>query len=82
MFIFWYICQNIWSSKVFTLYQFLMADPVCWVNFYILVAIAIMKDCSSVLKSGLMSILKNVLMIVLMIILKSLLTSLLKSLFG
>ena len=25
---FWYICQNIWSSQVFTLSQFLMVDPV------------------------------------------------------
>ena len=24
----WYICQNIWSRQDFTLFQFLMVDPV------------------------------------------------------
>ena len=40
---FWYICQNIWSSLVFTLCQFLMVDPVTRLVYMALILVASIK---------------------------------------
>ena len=40
---FWWICQNIWSSLVFTLCQFLIVDPVTRLVYMALILVASIK---------------------------------------